>query len=215
MSRTAATNWDEYYSRQYRTASITRKFTERALIDAMVRHSGSTPTVIELGGANSCFWEGINAAVRPQSYTAVDNNALGLGKLAARAEHAAGLRAVRADIFALPPLPPADIVFSVGLVEHFTPERTLAAIDAHFHLAKGGGLVIVTFPTPTWLYRATRLASEQLGMWLFHDERPFWYSEVARTFEANGAVIQHRILWPIVLTQTLVIARKRGSPLNG
>ena len=204
------TNWDEYYRRPYRTASVTRKFTERALIEAMLRYGAKAPAVIELGGANSCFWQAIDAAVRPQSYTAVDNNALGLRKLAERAG-AAGLGILEADVFALPPLPAADIVFSVGLVEHFDAKRTLAAIEAHFRLAKPGGLVVITFPTPTRLYRVTRFASERLGMWLFHDERPFWYADVADTFEANGSVLARRILWPLVLTQTLVAARKNAQ----
>jgi SAM-dependent methyltransferase len=176
----------------------------------MLQYGAANPAITELGGANSCFWQAIDAAVHPRSYTAVDNNALGLGKLQERAANARGLVAVQADIFALPALQPADIVFSVGLVEHFSPERTRAAIDAHFKLARPGGLVVITFPTPTWLYRATRFMSERLGMWLFHDERPFWFSDVASAFEANGTVFQHRILWPIVLTQTLVIARKRA-----
>jgi SAM-dependent methyltransferase len=205
------TNWDEYYSRPYKTASVTRKYTERALIDAMLRYGGQAPSVIELGGANSCFWAAIDAAVHPRSYTAVDNNALGLRKLAERAGAAPGLDMVEADIFALPAVPAADIVFSVGLVEHFDAKRTLAAIEAHFRLAKPGGLVVITFPTPTWLYRITRFASERLGMWLFHDERPFWYADVASTFDANATVLARRLLWPLVLTQTMVIARKRSD----
>ena len=202
-----ATNWDEYYSRPYKTASVTRKFTERALIGAMSRYAAAEPSIIELGGANSCFWQAIDAAVRPSAYTAVDNNALGLAKLEERAAHARGLRAVQADIFALPPLQAADVVFSVGLVEHFPPEQTRSAIAAHFGLVKRGGLVIVTFPTPTWLYRMTRSASERLGLWLFHDERPLWYDEVAAAFAAHGEVLERRILWPLVLTQTLVVTR--------
>jgi SAM-dependent methyltransferase len=207
----AATNWDEYYSRPYKTASVTRKFTERALIAAMRRFGAEAPAILELGGANSCFWQAIDAEVAPQSYVALDNNALGLRKLQARAQPPGALKVVEADIFALPPLPAADIVFSVGLVEHFPGERTRAAVEAHFSLAKPGGLVIVTFPTPTWLYRATRFASEKLGMWLFHDERPFWYGEVADVFARNGQVLEQRILWPLVLTQTMVVVRKNQA----
>ncbi|HET8547209.1 MAG TPA: hypothetical protein VFL57_04355, partial [Bryobacteraceae bacterium] len=110
-----ATNWNEYYSRPYKTASLTRKFTERALIASMRRHGARAPAVIELGGANSCFWDAITQAVRPRSYIAIDNNVLGLRKLETRAAEAGRLSIVQADIFALPPLPAADVVFSVGL----------------------------------------------------------------------------------------------------
>jgi hypothetical protein len=173
----------------------------------MQRHGAARPSIIELGGANSCFWQGIDGALHPHAYLAVDNNALGLEKLEERAADAPALRVMQADIFALPPLPPADIVFSVGLVEHFSSERTIAAIEAHFALVKAGGLVVITFPTPTWLYRATRFASEKLGLWLFHDERPFWYGETAGTFKARGEVLEQRILWPLILTQTLVVTK--------
>jgi SAM-dependent methyltransferase len=212
-SGTRATDWNEYYRRPYKTASVTRKFTERALIAAMRRYGARSPDVIELGGANSCFWQAIDAAIQPRSYTAVDNNALGLEKLRERATSSKNLRAVEASIFELPPLNPADIVFSVGLVEHFDAARTAAAISAHFRLAKPGGVVIVTFPTPTWLYRVTRFASERLGLWLFHDERPFWFDDVAATFAEHGRVLEQRILWPLVLTQTIAVATARNGAL--
>ncbi len=64
----------------------------------------------------------------------------------------------------------ADVVFSIGLIEHFDPAGTRQAIEAHFALLKPGGYAIISYPTPTWLYRAARTLTEAAGLWKFHDE---------------------------------------------
>ena len=107
------------------------------------------------------------------------------------------------------PLPPtADVVFSVGLVEHFHQAETRAAVLAHFDAVRAGGIVILTFPTPTLLYRASRKAIEAAGQWKFPDERPLQASEVLAAVRERGEILFEKILWPLVLTQYLVAARK-------
>jgi 2-polyprenyl-3-methyl-5-hydroxy-6-metoxy-1,4-benzoquinol methylase len=66
----------------------------------------------------------------------------------------------------------ADVVFSVGLIEHFDQSGTNAMIRAHFKALKPAGCAIISFPTPTWLYRAAPRLAETLGLWKFPDERP-------------------------------------------
>jgi len=56
-----------------------------------------------------------------------------------------------------------DVVFSVGLVEHFDVVETHEAVLAHFDVLRPGGLAIITFPTPTLLYRTTRSLLEGVG----------------------------------------------------
>jgi cyclopropane fatty-acyl-phospholipid synthase-like methyltransferase len=103
----------------------------------------------------------------------------------------------------------ADVVFSVGLVEHFDVAGTRAAVLAHFDALRPGGTLILTFPTPTPLYRATRRLIEMLGMWKFHDERPLGAEEVAEAIGERGEVVDRKTLWPLILTQYLIVARKR------
>jgi cyclopropane fatty-acyl-phospholipid synthase-like methyltransferase len=103
----------------------------------------------------------------------------------------------------------ADIAFSVGLIEHFSPSDTKRAIQTHFDSVRSGGLVIVTFPTPTLLYRTTRRTIELLGQWKFHDERPLSFTEVLPTMERYGTILHTEINWPIFLTQGIVVARKK------
>lgn len=105
----------------------------------------------------------------------------------------------------------ADLVFSVGLVEHFEPKETNAAVQAHFDLLRRGGIAIVTFPTPTGLYRITRALITALGMWRFPDERPLNSLEVISAIRERGELVWQKTLWPLMLTQHLVVARKHRA----
>jgi SAM-dependent methyltransferase len=106
---------------------------------------------------------------------------------------------------------PADLVFSVGLVEHFDPGRTREAILAHFQALRPGGIAIITFPRPTALYRVTRRMIEMAGMWRFFDERPLHPEEVIAAVRESGEVMYQQTLWPLFLTQQLIVARKRTA----
>jgi hypothetical protein len=105
----------------------------------------------------------------------------------------------------------ADVVFSVGLVEHFDPERTREAILAHFRLLRPGGTAIITFPTPTLLYRMARSLIEAIGKWKFHDERPLKPAEVVAAVSERAEVLHRETLWPLILTQHVVVAHKRAG----
>ncbi len=97
----------------------------------------------------------------------VDTNEYGLSLLAARLNGNGVLRLNRQSVLALSLDAQADLVFSVGLVEHFNPSETRKAIHAHFDVLRPGGVAIISFPTPTLLYRTTRKFIELLGMWKF------------------------------------------------
>jgi len=102
----------------------------------------------------------------------------------------------------------ADLVFSVGLIEHFSVRDTAKAVKAHFDILKSNGIAIISFPTPTFLYRMARFAAERLGLWIFHDERPLKQSEVSGTGGQYGQLLDQRIIWPIFLTQAMLVFRK-------
>ena len=108
----------------------------------------------------------------------------------------------------------ADVVFSVGLVEHFSPADTKRAIQTHFDLLKPGGWALISFPTPTWLYRAARGLTTMLALWRFHDERPMRPEEAVATIEANGRISFRKTLWPLVFTQHVIVAQKHSSVIR-
>lgn len=92
-------------------------------------------------------------------------------------------------------------MFSVGLVEHFDPIETDAVARRHFELVKPGGMVVMTAPTPTFLYRMVRGAAELTGQWAFPDERPIGRKELLQLGQGRGALLRAEILWPLILTQ--------------
>jgi len=209
MIAPTSTNWDSYYARPYRTASLTRRYTASVLVALMQRHGGANGSILEFGGANSCFIDQILTEVRPARYDVIDNNQLGLDLLKSRYPDDGRVSVGSGDVLA--PTEPArlyDIVYSVGLIEHFDAAGTAAAVATHFSYLRPGGVAIITFPTPTWLYRAVRGLAEATNNWIFHDERPLRLPEFERAVAGLGEIESARILWPLVLTQYCVVVRK-------
>jgi putative flippase GtrA len=205
-----STDWDRYYSKPYKTATFTRKVTEGVLHSLISRYKPDAVTALalgELGGANSCFYDGIKRRFNPARYYVIDNNKLGLERFKGRVNSDSSVVLVDEDVLTLGPDPILDLVFSVGLIEHFGVDGTQKAIAAHFKLLKPQGIAIISFPTPTFLYLATRFLAETLGLWIFHDERPLHKSEVKPVLDTFGVVVYDKIIWSIFLTQRIMVVR--------
>ena len=206
----ASTDWTRYYESPFPTARITRRITARLLVKSI--SAAGFPEggrIVELGGGNSSFCMPLMRRLRASHYLAVDSNPRGVELFQAKHPETEA-EALCADLFTLDPVSvePADLVFSIGLVEHFPEERTESAILRHFELAKPGGLVLISFPAPTPCYRLIRGAAEALGIWRFPDERPIPLKDAAALCAAYGEVIAQRLNRAILLTQGLVLARK-------
>lgn len=213
-SRPKATNWNEYYRQVPFTARLTRRYTTHVLLESLRRFSRTESdrgqVVIEIGGANSCFLDHIRRVINPQRYYVIDTNEYGLELLRARVEPGT-VHLLNESVLDLHSELQADVVFSVGLIEHFSPADTRRAVLAHFALLRPGGHAILTFPTPTLLYRAARRLLELARLWKFPDERPLSRDEVVGAIGEQGDVIFERLLWPLVLTQRLLVVRKRPA----
>jgi putative flippase GtrA len=212
-----ATDWNAYYSHVAPTAKLTRRYTTSTLLDVIRTHASAANgdgrlAIVEIGGANSCFLDPILARVGCRSYDVVDTNEYGLSLLAAKSKGSKVLRLHRQSVLELKMQAQADLVFSVGLIEHFDPEETRRAVQAHFDVLRPGGIAIISFPTPTLLYRITRRLIELVGLWKFHDERPLTLHEVTASVEEYGDVLRTKTLWPLLLTQELIVARKHAAP---
>jgi putative flippase GtrA/SAM-dependent methyltransferase len=199
-----ATDWDRYYQATPVTARLTRRYTAAVLVWALRRFGGKIERLIEFGGANSCFLTKIEAEIAPREYHVIDTNAYGLSLLRGQGvtPHQQDCRTPSLEI-------EADAVFSVGLIEHFDTIGTRQAILSHFALLKPGGCAIISFPTPTLLYRAARWLTESLGAWKFPDERPLDRAEVLKAASQFGRLEFEKILWPLVFTQRLMVFRKQ------
>jgi 2-polyprenyl-3-methyl-5-hydroxy-6-metoxy-1,4-benzoquinol methylase len=211
MTTKEQTDWDSYYMKPAATAYLTRRITARLLVERfrVALHGRSSGlTICELGGANSCFADTLIASLPVTAYHIIDNNAFGLSLLGRKYGSGGVVSWEQADV--LRPFGVTrkfDIVYSVGLIEHFDPTSTAFAVHRHFDLVNPNGIVLITFPTPTWLYRATRAAIEAIGRWAFPDERPLEFDEVERAVAPRGRIVWQRINWPILLTQGIVVAR--------
>jgi putative flippase GtrA len=205
-----ATDWDRYYLSTPVTAKLTRKYTASVLVGALTKFTSPAdrPIIVELGGANSCFLDRVAGAINPRTYHVVDMNRYGLHLLESRSLPGLDIQLHEQDVTALALTVRADVVFSVGLIEHFTPEVTLKAVRAHFDLLKPGGHAIISFPTPTLLYRVARFCCEVLGLWKFHDERPLQRQEVLSAAGGLGELVSEKLMIPLVFTQRLMVFRK-------
>lgn len=215
-----ATDWNRYYQSVPVTAKLTRRYSTSVLLAAIKQHTAAISkdgrlSIVEIGGANSCFLDAILVRFPCRSYDIIDTNEYGLSLLSGRTGEGSVVRLHKANILGHSIGVTADLVFSVGLVEHFKPRETRAAILAHFDLLRPGGTAIITFPVPTRLYRVTRTVIEALGMWRFADERPLDPREVRSAIRERGEVVWEKTLWPLVLTQHVMVAKSRSADDGG
>lgn len=213
MPDTPATDWTRYYEKPFITAYLTRCITAHR-IAKMILAAGGFPerhgSIIELGGGNSSFCDTVMHHLFAQFYTVVDSNPRGTLLFWMKHPDSDNYTNICADILMLDAasIAPADLVFSVGLVEHFPEEQTKIAIRRHFELAKPGGLVLITFPVPTFSYRIIRRTAEKFGIWRFPDERPIQLKDAVALCGEHGEIIDACLNRAILLTQGIVLARK-------
>jgi putative flippase GtrA len=214
---TQKTDWDLYYNKPIKTSLISRNFTKRKLLRLFKDYVGNkVNSICELGGANSSFFSGLRTQYPDAIYTIIDNNQRGLDLFQKRYSDDKNIILCNEDVLKLEQgvnsiAGTADVVFSIGLIEHFTREGTARAIAAHFIHVKAGGVVLITFPTPTWLYIAARRIAEAARSWRFPDERPLPMQEVTQECAKYGEIIYTTINWPIIFTQGIVVVRAYGT----
>ncbi|HCJ11986.1 MAG: hypothetical protein A2Y14_02505 [Verrucomicrobia bacterium GWF2_51_19] len=204
------TDWDIHYLSPSKFTIYSRWVTKRLLIRTLKKWLPTQGTIAELGGAGSCTYQGIRENCQCSRYVMVDINDVGLEMVKKRllSPHDA---CWKQDLTVPIENPPEvfDLVFSVGLIEHFDIALTKRVIDNHFALTKKGGIVLMTYPTPTLPYKITRFILEKTSNWIFFDERPLKAPEVVADIQsAGGEVLSHFINYGIPLTQGYVIARK-------
>lgn len=203
-----STNWEKYYQKPSIFAKFTRKTTERIILATLKKRHRQVPiqTLCELGGGNSCFFSAIRKAFPEIHYTIIDNNKLSTELFRVKYAQDSHMDIQTLDVLALGHFSNQyDVVFSVGLIEHFSVDDTALVIKSHVQLSKPGGLVMMTFPTPTWLYKTIRFLSEQLNQWIFHDERPLLLDDVVHEIGQHARVTQRFINWGALLTQGVVV----------
>jgi hypothetical protein len=210
MNLPEQTDWNTYYERPFPAATVTRRYTGSRISSLLQRFVPNRRLrIAELGGANSCFYQTIASCLDFSEYRIVDNNPVGLKRSEAMALADPRFKVESHDVLTWAG-EGFDVVFSIGLIEHFDQAGTAEVVRRHFTAATQNGLVLISVPTPTLPYRLTRSAAEKMGQWKFPDERAMDFAEVHATASKLGTLLHKEILWPLVLTQAMGIYRTKG-----
>ncbi len=215
--RTAATDWNQYHRSVPFTARLTRKHTARVLLAALRKfpHYADGGIIVEPGGVKSRFLGRIVRELQPSAYYIVESNDHGLKILSQRTSQPPQVGKHSVDVSSMNLNLHADAVFSVDLIEHFDPAGARSAVCKHFELLQPGGYAILSFPTPTLLYRVARRVTEFFGLWNRPDERPLSRQDVLESVAPLGEVVLEKTLWPLADARHLVVVRKRALPRGG
>jgi glycosyltransferase involved in cell wall biosynthesis len=216
-SREERTNWEEYYRHPFPASRWSRGIMSATLRELIAKHAPRRQPlrVLELGGGNSCFLEGLMAQFPLDPYTILDNSPEGMRLAKERFAPAYGdrVRYVTDDVFAATVEGGFDLVFSVGLIEHFDDRAMQKLVALHRRWVASDGLVLIAVPTPTIFYWAVRTGAEILGLWKFPDEHPVPRSRLAELMGNAGLeVIVERTLWSQILTQAIIAAYPVREP---
>ncbi len=204
------TDWDQYYRSPFPAAHFLRAVTSHRLIRALkLCGMSQAEHILEPGGGNSCFAKKLCDAFRCREYTIAESCERGI-HLFQQQNLPCRKQAVRMDLVKdpFPVLPEQDLVFSAGLIEHFSAGDTALLIRKHFELLKPGGFAAFLFPADTGLYRFIRGIAERTGSWKFPDERPLTPEEVLSTASQCGRLCHRELIRIILLTQGMVIMQK-------
>lgn len=178
--------------------------------------------VVELGSGRGL--NGVLYATRGAEVTLLDSSQLALEQAAELfGALGAGLRAVEADVFALPAAleDSFDVAMSFGLCEHFLGERRLAAVKAHLELVRSGGLALLGVPNRRApAYRLWLATLKRRGTWPLGTEEPFSEAELVALARAAGGEPLPPIYGSFVaslvghgLNQALYKLGRRGLPV--
>lgn len=217
------TNWNEYYTERNNSnlssgflmyvlgkiMRVTSSITEKHILKMLDKHMGKNINlIIEAGGGDSCFYSVFRKHYKNSTYLALDSSEVGVATF--NSKYASDkTTALCQNILDMPhDNYNADMVFSAGLIEHFDTINTAKMIESHFNLCKVNGYVLMTFPTPTFLYRIVRKTLEILKIWQFHDERPLKLTGVKDVSKEYGTMLESKLNWLNPATQYIVLFKK-------
>ncbi len=201
------TDWDKYYQSRI-TNSPTRLISGIIIISLLNRYTDKIDSIAEIGGGDSCFYKKITDHFKNiKSYTIIDKNEKSINLFLQKYDKK-NINTICTDVIQNScSISESDVVFNVGLIEHFSEEDTALCIKFHFDIVKPNGLVLITYPTPTLSYKIIRKISEKLGMWKFYDERPLYIDEVKSHVLKYGKILTVKNNYFIGLTQQIIVAK--------
>ena len=204
------TDWTKYYrNKKSWFSKVTQKVTMRQIKAYYMKYCGPNKSILELGGGNSCFIDGICKSIcSPSSYSIIDNNQLSLSLLRKRNPNC---ECLCLDLMKnIEPSKQYDFVYSIGLIEHFSNENISKVIKNHFNFCKDDGIVLISFPTPTLQYRLIRRGMEWLKIWQFWDETPLTLQQFTNYIWKDVTILEYKLMRLLPLTQTMCVIKKNN-----
>lgn len=209
--QTKVTDWTAYYSKpKSGFSTFTQKFTLQKLLYYIEKYISNSADIMEFGGGNSCFAESLIklCKIPVKSYSIIDNCEVAVDKF--KQMNLPG-EAYLSDITSKESIEAIekryDVVYSIGLIEHFRGKDIEQIIKAHFSLCKENGMVLISVPTPTFQYRVVRSLMEKIGAWGFPDEKPIKFEEIKECFSGVN-IVDKTINYKLPLTQLMIVAKK-------
>ena len=204
-----ATDWTTYYKKKKSFFSThTQKYTERLILKAIDDYCSSEVRILECGGGGSCFATSVCQNDKVTQYDIIDNNEFAVGlfnDMELPVKHNGTVWDLTNEGIGQNTY---NFVYSIGLIEHFTDVDREKVIQAHMNCCSPGGIVLISFPTPTKKYRIIRKLMEMLRVWQFWDETPLTEDRVRPIMERHGCINECFINKKLPLTQMIIIMEK-------
>ncbi len=205
------TDWDIYYSNPKSWFSNqTQKITIK-LLGKIIRENISQPLrIVECGGGNSCFAKDFRKMLNVKEYDIIDNCETALAKtdMNQYVDNAYKIDLTDSSGVKDDTKEKYNLVYSVGLVEHFSDNDRAIVIKQHFDLCEKNGFVLITAPTPTLKYRFIRRMMEIFGLWQFWDEKPIEKRILENELKEYGTIVFSDINKKLPLSQVVVLVKK-------
>lgn len=213
------TDWTSYYAGKRSVVStLTQKCTLEIIIKYLeLSYKGDKIDILELGGGNSCFASQICKNKPIGSYDIIDNNELSIDlfkKQSLMADHHNGYNIDLMLPWESQNNRKYDFVYSIGLIEHFDRESQRKVVLQHFNYCKEGGIVLISFPTPTKKYLFIRKLMELLGLWQFWDEVPLKVCDIDEVLEEQGYIKSIELNKKLPLSQMVVVVEKKHQDVH-
>lgn len=160
------------------------------IYELMARYVPAGSTVLEVGAGGSHTLAAIAGRLKCNSF-GVEPDENGIAKTQELAGVESGtVKMIRGDGFRLPFADGVfDVVYSLGLVEHFDRNESSDLVAEHVRVCKKNGTVIVA--VPNWLNFPHTLRKWMLGKrYEYHPERSYSPRELRKLMSANGLAIQ-------------------------
>lgn len=208
------TDWKEYYRKRNVISECSAWLCAKNLFSVFRANrlcdSLKVKKIVELGGGNSALYKYIREFFPDAQIVLIDKEEFNEASFCEQSSKDIHLECKIEDILVekFDYGTPAELVFSIGLIEHFPVENTALMIKRHFEYCRPGGIVLISFPTPTFMYTFVRWVMEKLSLWLFYDERPLKSWEVESEMDRYGTKIDEKLDIRMGLTQKILLYKK-------